>query len=184
VANTFSDSISIVDVASAKIAGQIALGMQPPLSKAERGELLFYDARLSHDGWFSCHTCHPDGHTTSLLNDNQSDGSFGTPKRILTLRGVGDTGPWAWNGSMPDLERQVRTSIEKTMQGTKPTSEQVSDLTAFFANAAAAASRRPAGPGCRCRRRWLGVKRSSRSKPASNVMCRPCIRRPRRMMSA
>src|SRR2546429_167098 len=85
-------------------ARRIPLGPQPELSLAERGELLFYDARLSHDGWFSCHSCHTDGHSNGLLNDNLGDGSFGAPKRVLSLLGVRDTGPWAWNGTMPDLE--------------------------------------------------------------------------------
>jgi cytochrome c peroxidase len=102
------------------------------LTPEERGELLFYDARLSHDAWFSCHSCHPDGHTNGRLNDNFTDGSFGTPKRVLTLLGVKDTGPCAWNGRMPSLEAQVRTSVTSTMRGPAPSDEQVHDLTAFL----------------------------------------------------
>lgn len=82
-----------------------------------RGEELFYDARLSLDGWYSCHSCHSDGHTNGLLNDNQGDDSFNTPKKILTLLGSGDTEPWAWNGSQIDLRNQVQKSIEFTMAG-------------------------------------------------------------------
>jgi YVTN family beta-propeller protein len=132
VADTFGDAILVVDVAAKKLDGQIELGPQPELTASDRGERLFYDARLSHDGWFSCHSCHSDGHTTGLLNDNLTDGSFGTPKRILSLLGVGDTGPWAWNGSMPTLESQVEKSIQSTMQGAKPSVEQVRDLAAFL----------------------------------------------------
>ena len=51
----------------------------------------------------SCHSCHPDGHTNGLLNDNLGDGNFGAPKRVLSLLGVGQTGPWAWNGGVADL---------------------------------------------------------------------------------
>src|SRR5207249_6766479 len=54
------------------------------------------------------------------------------PKRVLSLRGVGDTGPWAWNGSMATLDAQVRKSIESTMHGKKPTDDQVRDLTAYL----------------------------------------------------
>ena len=111
VADTFGDAIFVVDIAAKKVECQIALGPEPALTASERGERLFYDARLSHDGWFSCHSCHSDGHTTGLLNDNLTDGSFGTPKRILSLMGVGETGPWAWNGSMRTLESQIEKSI-------------------------------------------------------------------------
>jgi YVTN family beta-propeller protein len=132
VANTFADSISVVDLEANKVSGEIPLGPQPALSPSDRGELLFYDARLSHDRWMSCHSCHTDGHTPGLLNDNATDGSFGTPKRILSLLGVRDSGPWAWNGNLPDLESQIRQSIQGTMQGPKPSEEEVQGLAAFL----------------------------------------------------
>jgi cytochrome c peroxidase len=121
-----------VDLARAKVTAEISLGPQPDLGLAERGELLFYDARLSHDGWFSCHSCHTDGHSNGRLNDNLGDGSFGAPKRVLSLLGVKDTGPWAWNGGTPDLESQMRKSILTTMHGRAPSGEQVEALTAYL----------------------------------------------------
>lgn len=131
VCNTLSDSISVVDASEGRVTAEISLGPQPDLSPPERGELLFYDGRLSLEGWMSCHSCHPDGHTNNHLVDNLSDGSYGDPKRILTLLGAGDTGPWAWNGDMPDIEQQIRFSITSTMQGREPTDEQVASLAAF-----------------------------------------------------
>jgi YVTN family beta-propeller protein len=132
VANTFSDSVTVVDVARKAKQTEIALGPQPELSRSERGEMLFFDAKLSHEGWLSCNSCHVDGHTNGLLNDNLSDGSFGTPKRVLSLLGVKDTAPWAWNGGVTELKDQIRTSLEVTMRGAKPTDEQVQDLEAFL----------------------------------------------------
>jgi YVTN family beta-propeller protein len=132
VANTFGDSVSVLDVRAAKVLAEIPLGPQPPLAASDRGELLFHDARLAHDGWFSCHSCHPDGHSNGLLADNLSDGSYGTPKRVLSLLGTRDTGPWAWDGRMPDLETQVRTSIKTTMHGKPLPAEQVRDLAAYL----------------------------------------------------
>jgi cytochrome c peroxidase len=133
VANTFADSISIVDLDPVRVRAEIPLG--PPvrdLRPHERGEMRFFDARLSFESWFSCHSCHTDGHTSGRLNDNLTDGSFGTPKRILSLLGVHDTVPWAWSGQMPDLAKQVKTSITSTMQGSEPTAEQVSDIVAYL----------------------------------------------------
>src|SRR5262249_35256244 len=113
--------------------------------RTDQGEFSFYDARLSHDGWLSCHSCHSDGHTNGLLNDNLGDDSFGTPKRVLSLLGVKDTGPWAWNGSMPDLESQVRKSIRLTMRGPNPSEEQVQALAAYLRTLAPPPSRAQAG---------------------------------------
>jgi YVTN family beta-propeller protein len=131
VANTLDDSVTVIDVGEGRAVARISLGPQPELSLADRGELLFYDGRLSHDGWMSCHSCHPDGHTNNQLVDNLSDGSYGNPKRVLTLLGAADSGPWAWNGTTADIEQQVRLSITSTMQGPKPTDEQVAALAAF-----------------------------------------------------
>jgi cytochrome c peroxidase len=133
VANTFDDSVSIVDFRARKPLATIPLRRDSvPLTQQERGEVLFHDARLSLDAWFSCQSCHPDGHTNGRLNDNFSDRSFGTPKRVLSLRGVRDTAPWAWNGRIPELEAQVRSSVTSTMQGSAPSAEQVADLAAYL----------------------------------------------------
>lgn len=132
VASTFDDSVSIVDLGQRKIAAAISLGPAPDLSLAQRGELLFYDAGLSHDGWMSCHSCHTDGHANGQMNDNFSDRSFGAPKRVLSLLGVTDTLPLAWNGQVPTLAQQIRNSVEKTMQRDEPLAdEQVEALAAF-----------------------------------------------------
>jgi YVTN family beta-propeller protein len=132
VANTFADLVSVIDVPGRKVRAEVSLGPRPEPTAADRGERLFHDARLAHDGWFSCQSCHTDGHSNGLLADTLGDNSYGTPKRVLSLRGVKDTGPWAWNGSMPDLESQVRKSVLTTMHGRKPTAEQVADLVAYL----------------------------------------------------
>ncbi len=117
LAGTSEDTISVHDGNSLHELHRISLGPSTKRSSKQLGEELFYDARLSLDGWYSCHSCHSDGHSTGRLNDNFSDHSFGTPKRILSLLGVADTKPWAWDGSQPSLEAQVQSSIQETMSG-------------------------------------------------------------------
>lgn len=120
VCNTHDDSISIVNLAEREVTVTIPLGPQPDLSVVQQGELLFYDARLSHDGWMSCHSCHTDGHANGEKNDNFSDRSFGAPKRVLSLLGVKDTLPLAWNGGVQTLQRQIENSLDATMQREDP----------------------------------------------------------------
>ena len=133
IANTFADSIAFVDLKGRKTTREVSLGPQPELSLVDRGELLFYDARLSHDGWMSCHSCHTDGHSNGLLNDNFSDDSFGSAKRVLALGGLNDTAPFAWNAKVATLEEQIRNSITNTMQGElPPTERQVTSLVAYI----------------------------------------------------
>lgn len=132
VANTFDDTVSVVDIEEQELIADISLGPQAELTLANRGELLFFNAIVSHDGWMSCHSCHTDGHTNGLLNDNFSDASFGAPKRVLSLLGRGDTAPFAWNASAESLEVQIRKSITNTMQADDPpTDDEVAALAAF-----------------------------------------------------
>lgn len=132
VANMFSDSVSVIDLHQPNRVTEVSLGKTPNIDTAHFGEIQFFDARLSHDGWMSCHSCHTDGHANGQLNDNFSDGSFGAPKRVLSLLGVADTSPWSWTGSVTSLEDQVRNSIERTMQGRPANERQLAGITAFM----------------------------------------------------
>src|SRR5262249_4724606 len=60
VANTLDGTIAVVDIKAGQQLGSISLGARPELTAADRGERLFYSAKLSHDGWMSCHSCHTD----------------------------------------------------------------------------------------------------------------------------
>ncbi len=132
VANFFDDSISIVDIDGAEVIDTISLGPERKLSRAEEGEKLFYDAKLSLDGWYSCHSCHLDGHTHGQLNDNFGDDTFGTPKRVPSLLDTSNTGPWGWIGNRTTLWEQVEKSIETTMRGKKPGAPTVEALVAYL----------------------------------------------------
>ena len=116
VANTFDDSVSLINLSDYRLERTLSLGQQRELKLAERGERLFHDGRLSMEGWMSCHSCHTDGHSNGMLNDNFSDGSFGAAKRVLSLRGAFSTSPYAWNGSVHEIQKQIGNSISVTMQ--------------------------------------------------------------------
>jgi hypothetical protein len=122
VVNRFDDQLVVVDLDSWQVRRTLSVGLGPTAewTLADRGERLFYDASLSLDGWFSCHSCHTDGHTCGLLNDNFGDDSLGAPKRIPSLLGTADTGPWAWNGRQSTLQDQVQKSLKLTMRGSGP----------------------------------------------------------------
>lgn len=135
VANQFSDSISMVDIAKRKNLGEVSLhGTQTPREPTvvEKGEALFHDGRLSLDGWYSCHSCHSSGHTVGLLNDNLGDENYGAAKRIPSLLGINDTAPFLWSGRVGSLNQQTRKSITTTMHGEDPTDAQVDQLVAYM----------------------------------------------------
>ncbi len=132
VVNTLGDSISVVGLSQFEVIATISLGTKPQLTPVDRGERLFRSAKLSHDQWFSCQSCHVDGHTNGLLNDNLTDGAFGSPKRVLTLRGIADTSPYAWTGRFTTLADQIRHSARSTMQGDPLADDEVNDIAAYL----------------------------------------------------
>jgi hypothetical protein len=135
--NQFSDDLSFVSVSPDSDGSDYArtetlsLGPRPERSAAELGEALFHSAKLSHDGWMSCHSCHTDGHSCGLIVDTLGDGAVGAPKRVLSLRGVAGTEPLAWTGGM-DFESQIRKSVLQTMHGVPITRVQITSLTAYL----------------------------------------------------
>lgn len=132
VANTLDDSVSVIDIAAGKEVRRIALGAAPELAAVDRGERLFYDGTRSHDAWLSCQSCHTDGHTAGILIDNSTDGGFDyTRKRTLSLRGIAETEPYAWTGTVKSLKQQMQISTESTMRGEPLTDEQAADLAAY-----------------------------------------------------
>ena len=132
VANRLDDTVSVIVIESGMRTATISLGPTPSRLPPREANGCSISAKLSHDGWMSCHSCHTDGHTNNLLSDTLGDGSYGAPKRVPSLLGVAATGPWTWTGSMARLEDQVAKSIATTMHGTKLKDSQIADLKAYL----------------------------------------------------
>jgi cytochrome c peroxidase len=64
--------------------------------------------------------------------DTKNDGSYGTYKMVLSLRNLRHTGPWFWHGWQKDLPAALAKSLAETMQGPKPTDEDVGALAAYL----------------------------------------------------
>ncbi len=140
IANYLLDAVQVVNVAERKLVRTIELSSEPESnstsddtrSLVRQGEAIFYDAQRSFDQWFSCHSCHYEGHTNAVAMDTLNDDRSGNFKTVLSLRGVADTGPWFWHGWSSDLEHSVKKSMIDTMLGEKPTDHDVHALTAFI----------------------------------------------------
>ncbi|TWT38627.1 di-heme oxidoredictase family protein [Blastopirellula retiformator] len=130
-ADSLDDTISIIDVKKRERIDVIKLGPVRERTPAEHGERLFYRG-LSLEGWMSCHSCHTDGHANGLANDNLSDGSYGAPKRILSLLGQRDTAPYGWLGEKKTFQEQIHKSVVETMRGKEVSQEQADHLAAFL----------------------------------------------------
>jgi YVTN family beta-propeller protein len=132
VANYLLDALQVVDGRTGRLVRQVPLGGPTQPSLARRGEAIFYDASRSLHQWFSCQTCHPDGHTSSRTFDTLNDDSYGNAKMTPSLRGVGHTGPWTWHGWQKDLGKAVERSLTLTLFGPEPPADNVRALVAFL----------------------------------------------------
>lgn len=139
VANYLADAIQVVDADAAKLVRTIPLGGPRTVSLARRGEILFHDARRSFNQWYSCNTCHSDGHTNGLdfdtLNDGRQDLStfhLRSRKKVPTLRRVTHTKPWTWHGWQDSLDDAMVESFTKSMQGPRPSKDDVKALVAYL----------------------------------------------------
>lgn len=133
VSNYFSNSLQVVDLDARDVTKTISLGGPSEPSLARRGEFIFYDADRSMHSWYSCHTCHTDGHTAGQVFDTRNDKSFGTPKLTPSLRGVSDTGPWTWHGWQTDLHDAMKRSLSESMATKLPiTDEDAEAMVAYL----------------------------------------------------
>ncbi len=131
VACYLDDSVVEVDIAGGKVTRTLRLG---PADHGERhaGARIFFDADRSRGGWYSCHSCHPDGGTRGHVFDTPSDGE-GLAKKSPDLRGTTLTGPWSWLGGFEVLQQQVAASLEKTMAvDHPPVAAEVEQVIAFL----------------------------------------------------
>ena len=125
VANYLSNSLQIVDIDSGDVTKTIELGGPSEPNRVRQGEALFYDADRSMHSWFSCHTCHTEGHTAGQMFDTRNDRSFGTPKLTPSLRGVAQTGPWTWHGWQTDLQPTPwKRSLSESMATKQPVTDE------------------------------------------------------------
>ncbi len=131
VANYLSNALQVVDVQAGIITKTIALGGPAEPSLARRGQAIFHDAERSFNQWYSCSTCHVEGHTNGGSFDTFNDKKYNVLKKTPSLRGVAQTAPYMWHGWQKDLRTSLRESIITSMQGPEPTEADLDALLAY-----------------------------------------------------
>lgn len=133
VADYIQNCVHVVDLERRKPVRSISLGGPAEPSLARQGEALFYDGKKSLDQWYSCHTCHYEGHANNVAMDTLNDGRFGNFKTVPSLRNVTETAPYTWHGWQKKLDDAVSKSFSETMLGREPNKEEVAAVIAYLA---------------------------------------------------
>jgi len=113
IANRLDDSLTIVDVAQAKVASTVDLGGPKEITLMRRGEQMFHAAKYCFQGQFACATCHPNSHLDGLSWNLETPQLGRDRVANRTLRGIRETAPYKWNGKNPDLATQCGPRIAK-----------------------------------------------------------------------
>ena len=133
VANSLSDTLTVIDVDQLKAIETIDLGGPTKITQIRFGEQVFHSANNTFRRQFSCHTCHPDGHVNGITYDIEPDGIGISPVDNRTLRGIFDTNPFKWEGTNPTLQRQCGPRLAVFFTRIQPfTPEELEALTAYI----------------------------------------------------
>jgi len=133
VANRLDDSISVIDTGTDTVIRTLVMGTPAPPDKLARGERLFHSAARTFHGQFSCASCHPDEGLDGLQYDLEPDGLGQNLVDNRTMRAIGDTAPFKWRGSNPDITTQCGERTAKWIVRTGwLTTSQVVELAAFI----------------------------------------------------
>ncbi len=85
----------------------------------QRGAFVFVDPRISADGSRACATCHPGGGSDGGVYRNGAATAPGTPgaRKSPSLRGLWQTAPYMWDGSLPDVRSTLERMLSVEMGG-------------------------------------------------------------------
>jgi YVTN family beta-propeller protein len=132
VANRMDDNITVIDTATDQPVATVDLGGRKDYDAMRSGERLFYNARYSFEGQFSCANCHIDATFDGLQWDLEPDG-FG--KDIVDNRSIEDlsgTEPFKWNGGNPNMATECGPRTEKFIYRSQSfDSKELADLVTF-----------------------------------------------------
>ena len=112
VANYFSDTLAVVDVAAPYPKWEsIPLGPKPEPTVVRQGEMYFHDASLCFQGWQSCATCHPGEARVDALNWDLLNDGIGNPKNTKSMLLTHRTPPAMSLGVRETGEQAVRAGL-------------------------------------------------------------------------
>ena len=121
VANYFSDTLAVIDLAAKKLeAVSLPLGPKPEMSLVRKGEFYFNDAGICRQGWMSCYSCHPGDARADGLNWDLVNDGLGNPKNNKSLLLAYQTPPSMSLAVRATAEAAVRSGIKGTLFSEQP----------------------------------------------------------------
>lgn len=106
VAEHLEDRIAVINTESLETINTIDLGGPRRITVARRGRRLLNNAGHTFQNQYSCYTCHPDEHEDGLVYNMASRDMGRNLTNTQSLRDIGDTPPFKWNGKNQTVYKQ------------------------------------------------------------------------------
>jgi YVTN family beta-propeller protein len=106
VAEQLEDRIAVINTESLETTGTIDLGGPKKITVARQGRRLFNNSGHTFQNQFDCYTCHPDMHEDGLVYNMASKDMGRNLTNTQSLRDIGDTPPYKWNGKNQTVYKQ------------------------------------------------------------------------------
>jgi len=133
VAEHLDDRIGIVSTETLEMKERIDLGGPRRTTVNRRGRQLLNNAGGTFQNQYSCFTCHPDGHEDGLVYNMASKDMGRNMTNTQSLRNIGDTPPYKWNGKNQTVYKQDGMRFSTVLTRNEPFSYRDLDaLTAYI----------------------------------------------------
>ena len=106
VAEMLNDNIRIINTETLENAGDISLGGPSKITMSRKGRRILNNAGGTFQNEYSCYTCHPDVHEDGLVYNMASTDMGRNVTNTQSLRNIGDTPPFKWNGKNQTIYKQ------------------------------------------------------------------------------
>lgn len=106
IAEQLQDRIMAVNTESLNTDYTIDLGGPKKITVARQGRRLFNNSGHTFQNQFDCYTCHPDMHEDGLVYNMASKDMGRNLTNTQSLRDIGDTPPYKWNGKNQTVYKQ------------------------------------------------------------------------------
>ena len=133
VAEHLEDRIGVISTERLETIGSIHLGGSGRITVARRGRRLLNNAGHTFQNQYSCYTCHPDAHEDGLVYNMASKDMGRNITNTQSLRNIGDTPPYKWNGKNQTVYKQDGMRFSTVLTRTEAFSyKELDALTAYI----------------------------------------------------
>jgi len=133
VTEHLEDRVSVINTLTMETENTIDLGGPRRITVARKGRRLLNNAGHTFQTQYSCYTCHPDEHEDGLVYNMASKDMGRNITNTQSLRDIGDTPPFKWNGKNQTVYKQDGMRFSTVLTRSEPfSSENLDALTSHI----------------------------------------------------